>query len=296
MINSITSRTSSSINSKLLKQQHSRTSSFETNSDLINIDSPSANKKSIYSDSNSSSTNIPLSASAASHTLHKYTKSSTSSIINSSSNGSAEIRVKVNVENQILNNTMYKKMSINDRYRTKDVKRLILEKFFLDPDLSEKYMLVQILDPNLYNPTANNFEPQPQNELIINDNVNVFYAKKNVSDILFVLRKKDPNAIFSNSNTSVGSANISTSSNQNNPCILRQNFVRNSPHSQSIQINSSSSSSNGVVNRNTYTDQSKPPHAPHKTHRHSNAHQQNNSTHNSSATNKNWKFFKKILS
>lgn len=69
-------------------------------------------------------------------------------------------------------------MSINDKYRTKDVKRLILEKFFLNPDHADKYTLVQILGPT------------EGGELVINDNCNVFYAAKNVSDMQFVLRPK----------------------------------------------------------------------------------------------------------
>lgn len=72
---------------------------------------------------------------------------------------------------------MYKKMSINDKYRTKDVKRLILEKFFLNPDHAEKYTLIQMLGGG--------------KELVINDNCNVFYAAKDLPDMQFVLRAKN---------------------------------------------------------------------------------------------------------
>lgn len=78
---------------------------------------------------------------------------------------------------ELSSGVMYKKMSINDKYRTKDVKRLILEKFFLNPEQADNYTLVQILGPG-------------NGELVINDNCNVFYAAKSVPDMQFVLRSK----------------------------------------------------------------------------------------------------------
>lgn len=118
---------------------------------------------------------------------------------------SSEVRVKVNVESKEQSSVMYKKMSINDKYRTKDVKRLILEKFFLNPDLADKYTLVQILGPG---GGGNN------GELVINDNCNVFYAAKSVPDMQFVLRVKSaPNSFGSTMNTAMSGGFDSYSAN-----------------------------------------------------------------------------------
>jgi hypothetical protein len=92
---------------------------------------------------------------------------------------SSEVRVKVNMDSKEHSAVMYKKMSINDKYRTKDVKRLILEKFFLNPDSADKYTLVQILGSG-----------PGGGELVINDNCNVFYAAKRLPEMQFVLRSK----------------------------------------------------------------------------------------------------------
>lgn len=123
----------------------------------------------------------------------------------------------MNIESNEQSGVMYKKMSINDKYRTKDVKRLILEKFFLNADTCDKYTLVQILGPN-------------GGELVINDDCNVFYAAKTLPDMHFVLRSKDkPHSTFSsfagfNETGSNGSAVFG----QNNGLQNQAKFLRHS--------------------------------------------------------------------
>lgn len=47
-------------------------------------------------------------------------------------------------ERLVANTVIYKRISIKDSDRTKDVKKAILEKFLLDPDTCDKYSLVQV--------------------------------------------------------------------------------------------------------------------------------------------------------
>lgn len=49
-----------------------------------------------------------------------------------------------NNERVVANTVIYKKIYIKDSDRTKDVKKAILEKFFLDPETCDKYGLVQV--------------------------------------------------------------------------------------------------------------------------------------------------------
>jgi hypothetical protein len=112
--------------------------------------------------------------------------------------GSSEMRVKVRIESDHTSNNLneqmiastvvYKQLSISDKYRTKDVKRLILQKFFLSPDLCDKYSLVQVLNGDSL---SSGFGDASMNsELLISDKDNVFYAAKKVPDMQFVLRSK----------------------------------------------------------------------------------------------------------
>ena len=200
---SSSNKTPASISKYQHNKNHSRNSSlgnsdvFESNSNKINSnlnDSPLVNTKNsnIYTPTANANSNSDIYL-----TVPKTDKSSTTNNSNVS-----EMRVKVNIElNSYDNNNnykndeqivassvVYKQMTITDKYRTKDVKRLILEKFFLNPDLSDKYILVQILNPT--SSYSNQSEPSPQNELIIKDNCNVYYAAKNLPSMQFVLRKK----------------------------------------------------------------------------------------------------------
>ena len=47
-------------------------------------------------------------------------------------------------ERLVANTVIYKRISIKDSDRTKDVKKAILEKFLLNPDTCDKYSLVQV--------------------------------------------------------------------------------------------------------------------------------------------------------
>jgi hypothetical protein len=311
MTSSITSRISSSGSKNILAHlvhrgdDHSRTSSMENSSENIDPssfkshteDSPLSLKKANDTDSSASNGN----KSNTFTTLPKYTKSLTSSIVSPSS--PSEIRVKVNIEsNGNGSNIVYKKMSINDKYRTKDVKRLILEKFFLSPDISDKYQLVQILDPQNYTSSFTSdelFEPshEPTKELVINDNCNVFYAAKNMPDMLFVLRKKDGEMVTSGySNNSSSSLGHPNNSGGGSPVIGLRNMNR---------VNSTYASSGGSNYKRTNNPAKNiydqlPPQAPGKAKSGSlsAASGSNNGSGSgeSGSNSKNWKFFKKILS
>jgi hypothetical protein len=189
-------------------------------------------------------------------------------------------------------------MSINDKYRTKDVKRLILEKFFMSADLSDKYQLVQILDPQNYTSsfTAESsaaFQPahDPAKELVINDNCNVFYAAKNIPDMLFVLRRKDGSGTttmpgFTNSNSSFGGQQPggSGSSNGGSPNMPPRNN----------RISSMYAGVGGGRDKSIY-DQL-PPQAPSSAKPKSGSVSGASGSGNSGGSGKNWKFLKKILS
>ena len=328
LINSLTSRTSSSNSKNYAAKRgdahHSRNSSMES-SDILDpalvksgIDSPLMFKKSISSENNNGNINNNNNLHQPRNlepftTLHKYTKSSTASIINTTS--SSEIRVKVNIENTAETTSgtsiLYKKMSINDKYRTKDVKRLILEKFFLNPDLCDKYQLVQILDPDNYKPmNAYGTEGQMVNELVINDNCNVYYAAKNMLDMLFVLRKKNGAIGFTKNNSSLmrnNSSQVVYNGGLVNGSLSNQNHgfqAGSSPNLQRIQRGNAMYASsgnyptrNGSVSKNIY-DQ-RPPQAPNYN-KHKNGGLNGSgglsADANANEANKNWKFFKKILS
>lgn len=87
-------------------------------------------------------------------TLQKSNKSSISS--NNSPNMDVKVIVEFNQnevlknnEKMVANTVIYKKISIKDSDRTKDVKKAILEKFFLDSETCDKYSLVQVFSqPN----------------------------------------------------------------------------------------------------------------------------------------------------
>jgi hypothetical protein len=143
------------------------------------------------------------------------------------------MRIKVKIEPDYSNNlnkeqliastVLYKQLSISDKYRTKDVKRLILQKFFLNSDLCDNYYLVQVFNMNnssiaTTGAMGNNFN-HDQNELIINDKDNVFYAAKKVNDMQFVLRPK-------------GSSNFNNSASKSSSTKLNE-LPPHSPYSNS---------------------------------------------------------------
>lgn len=314
MVNSITSRTSSSNNSKTAKRppttnQHSRHSSMGNSENLpyenyASSESPFSSQKPL-TEEGSNAPQVTTGAGLNTSSLHKYTKSSTASIV-STSNSPSEMRVKVNIEN--MNEAsgsplssggtaiLYKKMSINDKYRTKDVKRLILDKFFLNPDLSDKYQLVQILDPSLYQSMDLGEQhvhgSGASNELIINDNCNVFYAAKNMPDMLFVLRKKAGGAVHGGMKayaSSLTTSNIATGSGNTSAASL-SNFQRGT-HRPTGSVDVTSSLNNNQRYRNgsakNIYDQL-PPQAPFKA--------RSNGQTDGARSSHNWKFFKRILS
>ena len=194
------SRNSSSVNSELLKLKLDIPSS-STISNLGNSDQTCIGKCLDMSNNNSLTVN------------NKY------------NNKSTDIRVKVNIElsdlnknlktNEQISSVIYKSLLITDKYRTKDVKRLILEKFFLNQDLCDQFSLVQILNNN--NKTSSS---QTTNELVINDNCNVFYAAKSVPNMQFVLRKRH-NSVKLNGNL-VNDANQFTNLSTQNRKIISQ--------------------------------------------------------------------------
>jgi hypothetical protein len=91
---------------------------------------------------------------------------------------------------------MYKTIYVKDSDRTKDVKRLILEKFLKNPDTCDNYTLVQVFNNNENDLNNIQQQQQQQKDFAINDNCNVFYAAKNVSNMQYVcmqLRLKNAN-------------------------------------------------------------------------------------------------------
>jgi hypothetical protein len=207
----------------------------------------------------------------------------------SSAAASSDMRVKVNVESDVTT-VVYKLISITDKLRTKDVKRLILEKFFLNPDSCDKYTLVQLLSNN---------DPTSQSELIINDNCNVYYAAKNMSDMQFLLKLKSMQSSRNQSgatNLHVNNSNSDFSSNNKSPSILNSrifNSSNNITKKQSNQPNihrtfSSNNNNNNNNNNNKYFDQL-PPKSP-------NGQQSTKQSSSSNNSNSSWQLFKKILS
>jgi hypothetical protein len=205
----------------------------------------------------------------------------------SSAAASSDMRVKVNVESDVTT-VVYKLISITDKLRTKDVKRLILEKFFLNPDSCDKYTLVQLLSNN---------DPTSQSELIINDNCNVYYAAKNMSDMQFLLKLKSMQSSRNQSgatNLHVNNSNSDFSSNNKSPSILNSrifNSSNNITKKQSNQPNihrTFSSNNNNNNNNNKYFDQL-PPKSP-------NGQQSTKQSSSSNNSNSSWQLFKKILS
>lgn len=115
----------------------------------------------------------------------------------------------------------YKKIPIKDSDRTKDIKRLILSKFLMDPNKSDKYNLIQVFNNNNNN---------SYNELLINDQFNVYYAIKSVDDIQIVLR---PKIFQTNQNSLTNNQQLSLARNQhtifNNQLNISSKINGNSP-------------------------------------------------------------------
>lgn len=205
------------------------------------------------------------------------------------------MRVKVNVESNneqsngnVSSSVVYKYISITDKHRTKDVKRLVLEKFFLNPDLCEKYSLIQILSTNN---SSNEHSASSQNELIINDNCNVFYAAKRTSDMQFLLKRKFP-TIYQNGNLNSSYNGLNSYSKhevQTQSPALNNNRKFQSPIRTNSQVNLSRNESSVGGKNGSYFDQL-PPQSPSR-------HQKNNNnSKNSSNSSSSWQLFKKILS
>jgi hypothetical protein len=199
---------------------HSRNSSLDSSDVILNLNK--VDKPSSLNIPNSSKINQTSSNSSLDTSNNHLFKAN-----DKYNNKSSEIRVKVNIELNDFNNNLktndrissviYKSLLITDKYRTKDVKRLILEKFFLNPNLCDQFVLVQILNnSNSANST------QTVNELVIKDNCNVFYAVlKSVPNMQFVLRKRHDSvklngALFNDTNQ------LTNSSTQNRKVIDRK--------------------------------------------------------------------------
>ena len=219
--------------------------------------------------------------------------------VKSASNSTSEMRVKVNVEEHtVASSVLYKYISITDKSRTKDVKRAILDKFFLNPDAYEKYMLVQIFT-----------DSKVSGELPINDNCNVFYAARNVENMQFLLRQKV--GLGTSTQPQVGSVNgLSSFNSQYNiqngnvnsvgsPLVktkLRSSFKSNSQ----FAMGRHGSCDNGVKNGVYFDDL--PPQSPNRynnnsnhqsKHKNGNNEQQANASANSSSST--WQLFKKKI-
>ncbi|CAF0979697.1 unnamed protein product, partial [Brachionus calyciflorus] len=178
-------RPKSLINNKA-NSNHSRCSSIGS-SDLINSsESPkSLLKNSMSNSSQNDSCNTSNSLDfAPRNQINQYT---------------VKVKIDQDEPGQRESEILYKKMAINDRDRTNGVKKKILEKFLLNSDNIEDYVLVQIFDNNLNS---------IQQEIQIDDNINVFYALKCVEDIQLVLRKRN--------RTNMNSSNDSGYSNNSN--------------------------------------------------------------------------------
>jgi len=181
--------------------------------------------------------------------------------------------VKVNIEllnnSQIIdnsdvsaaNNVKYKKISIKDSDRTKEIKRLILSKFQMDIEKADKFHLFQKFSDG-------------QDELLIKDNCNVFYAVKNVDELQFILRERDHN----NNNTTGGnftgnSLTANGNANSNNRFMASPNALAKKYHQFAATIskatnlvNCNSAQNHGFANptnvNGTNTNALLPPPAP----------------------------------
>ena len=179
-----------------------------------------------------------------------------------------------------------------------------MEKFFLSPDLCDKYILVQILNEswNLSSGHLEHIAPSSsQNELVINDNCNVFYAAKTKPDcdIQFMLKRKFPpnssngqlsaglNSSFANLNPTQRIDNANMSHSSSSPMLKDRQFR------SSFRTNSQASANRNVANNAAYFDEL-PPQSPSRF-QPSNRHNSSNNSrnHNSSSS---WQLFKKILS
>lgn len=196
---------------KRFNSSHSRHSSYGGNSNSeLNPTSASNLLQSITSDSSIRNSTDGY------FTIQKSSKSSLSS-----DKMNVKVIIEFNNPNEVLKNdervvantVIYKKIYIKDSDRTKDVKKAILEKFFLDPETCDKFGLVQV------------FSQPNTKELPIGDNCNVYYAAKNVQDMQFVLRRRKslsgerrtsiPNA--SGNNNTMNSAQFNNSPPKSSP-------------------------------------------------------------------------------
>jgi hypothetical protein len=257
------------------------------NSPLTTINNNNKNNKDNCSSSNTSS---------SFHEMQRNDSLSNGKVLGNSS----EMRVKVNIESsngQSNSSTVvYKYISITDKHRTKDVKRLILEKFFLNPDLCEKYTLVQILIPNHnHNSNSNNDHlVSAQNELIINDNCNVFYAAKTMSDMQFLLKSKS-SPIYQNGNLNSSHNNLNgnhkNEAPNSSPLLNRQNRSSLRANSQ-MNLNRYASNEASSKSKNRYFDEL-PPQSPSRYQKNTSG-QHNPNSKNQTSSSSSW--LKKILS
>ncbi|RNA37812.1 ral guanine nucleotide dissociation stimulator-like 1 isoform X2 [Brachionus plicatilis] len=110
---------------------------------------------------------------------------------------------------------LYKKMCISNQDRTKEVKTRILSKFFMNPELYDEFVLVQVLDV--------------PNEIPIGDNSNVFYALRNSEDMQLVLRKRTLSSTPSSNNSSNSYASHNRISSLPPQCPNKSTYKNNSP-------------------------------------------------------------------
>lgn len=118
------------------QQQYQNQLSINSNSKHSRNSSNTSNSDSIVNSSNNNNNNVMNGSSQGSLTLNN----------NSSDNSKSLLVVKVNVEcsDDNLSSTVYKKIFVKDSDRTKEVKKLILEKFLMSADKADKYNLLQV--------------------------------------------------------------------------------------------------------------------------------------------------------
>ncbi len=202
---------------------------------------------------NSSTSNV---SNSFDHQTLKTTLPLATALTSSNNTSNLVVRVNIQTTNDTTNTVLYKTIFVKDSDRTKDVKRSILEKFLKNPDTCDKYILVQVFTNN------NSIDPN-QKELTINDNCNVFYAAKSVSNMQFVLRDKniktslnsDSSNIYNNNNKSLSSSSSHVSSPSMTSARANNKFPNNG-----MRSTSSSNGGNKSTGASIFTDL--PPQSP----------------------------------
>jgi hypothetical protein len=317
-----------------IKNSNGNASITNVNNHFTNQISKYSDDFSTISDSYAATSNQESPQNMKQTTIYPYmsSKSVTPSISTTSSAGSPIVaKVNIEISNDLNNNSLnknddqqlisstvvYKRIYIRDCDRTKDIKRTILEKFLYDPDLCDKYMLVQILNAtgngmgalgNLTNHSgsSDSLGGQQAKELIISDNCNVYYAAKSVPEMQFVLRRRP--AIYSASNgylNGMGSSNLgsnNSNSSNNSPISVKQQKQTNGVNSSFTSATSTATTISPVLFRSNQNSSSNvsnmgfdllPPQSPSSSSVGANLNSTNNS---SSRQRRNSNFLKKIIS